>query len=149
MNRNLIVAVLVIGLILSLGVNTYLITQVPIKPKPASGTAYVSMLTNGYPLELVPPSQIGVVNSIIIETLNGSAMVTCVIIASAPVNFYIYFDGGIYVYSALNVTNLHANVALPEGSWPFEIAQDGVVSNVSTAWLLINYTYFALLNKPQ
>ena len=149
MNKDLLIVFFVLLLYVSLGVNVYFASKLSPPTRPVTGTLYASIVSPKYPLILGPGTQLGQGMSFAIEeNLNGTALVTCSLTANAPVNFYIK-NGNTYVFSELNITNLLVNVTVPKGDWAFMISEDGVISNVTSAWIFINYTYFASINKPQ
>lgn len=129
--------ILLILLLISAGMNLYLIGERPsVQPQP-SGTFTFSLGQ----FNLSPNSVDGFYKKV---SLNGTALATGNIVATAPINFYITEKGnaGPIAFEALNVTSANIRVPLPKGEWVFGFLSTGIESNVTVAQITLNYSYF-------
>jgi len=129
-------AVLLIFLIGSGIVNVYFLAIMahPSQSSPTSGTVNMGTVSlssgQGYYREI---------------SLNGTALVTGRVVATAPINFDISYKGDIdeYAFKAASVMNLDVRVVLTQGKWSFDFIGIGSGSNVTQDTFYINYTYFS------
>ena len=115
--------------------------EIPSVKQPTGSVSFSLAVQNGTPIRLDTNVQNGYYA---VRDLNGTALVTGKIVATAPINFYITEKGnaGPIAFEALNVTTVNIRVPLPKGQWVFGFLSSGVESNVTVVQITLNYSYF-------
>lgn len=144
MVRNVIFYAVVIALIISVASNIYVLTNNK-QSQQEAGLVTLNLIGQSTSAELHSPFDLSSVVKLLVdtETLNGTALVTGFINASAPINFRISYLGpdGPYAYQAINATMINVRVLLPQGTWAFTFEYAGVDSSIYTASFTLNYSY--------
>ncbi len=142
--KNVIFYAMVIALIISVASNIYVLTNNK-QSQQAAGVVTLNLIGQSASADLHSPFDLSSVVKLLVDTktLNGTAMVTGFVNASAPINFRISYLGpdGPYAYQAINATTINVRVLLPQGTWAFTFEYTGVNSSIYTASFTLNYSY--------
>jgi hypothetical protein len=135
--KNIFFYVVVVVLIISVASNIYTFTNNK-QSQQAAGSVTLNLIGHS-PFDLSSVAKLFVA----IRTLNGTALVTGFVNASAPINFRISYLGpdGPYAYQAINATRINVRVLLPQGTWAFTFEYAGVDSLIYVASFTLNYSY--------